>query len=355
MEKNVNRSRRSVVKTVGVGTAGGLAALAGCLGREDSEPGDWTIGTSGEETATHASGVAFSSTVSEQSDNIEMSAQTTGGTTANNRLIDEGQIDIAQSTHNLLWRANQGREPYTDPEIEKTICQTFSYMTLDIFLVKRDIDDLSDVSTIADLPRDGSVDLSFGPRGTSAYDAASDGMSILGINEDEAFNMNAMGLGDQASAMNEGRLDVCTVYTANQETLIGWIEQLDAQTEIDVLEWDISQSEAQEAEEPVAVSDVSGDVWNQDVSSNTFTALPLGYMTAIPAEIDNDLVYEYVEILMDNNEEVRGASAVLAQHGPDFATEWLQPNGVPVHPGAEEYYRDNDMWDDELTSLDDFE
>lgn len=366
--------RRSVVKAIGGGTTAGILGLAGCTeseggdgnGGDDSDGGDgnggdgedsvsWVIGTSGEETATHASGVAFSNVVSENSDRIEMSAQTTGGTTANNRLLDDEEVDIAQSTHNLLWRANQDLGPYSDPPIEKTLCQTFSYMTLDIFLVKRqEADDLEGVSQVADLPE--GTNLSFGPRGTSAWDMANDGLNMLGIEDSqEYFNVSTMGLGDQADAMNDGRIDVCTCYTANQETLIGWIQQLDAQVEIDVLEWGISEDEAREADVPVAVADIPGDVWNQEVSHDPFTGLPLGYTTVIPSDISEDLVYEYTEILMNNVEEVREASAVLERHGPDFATEWLQPEDVPVHPGAEQYYRDNDMWDDSLTTLDEFE
>lgn len=351
-------NRRSVIKTVGAGATVGMLGLAGCSEDGGNGNGDgvsWVIGTSGEETATHASGVAFSSVVSENSDRIEMSAQTTGGTTANNRLIDQGEIDIAQSTHNLLWRANADLGPYSDPPIEKTLCQTFSYMTLDIFLVKRaEAEDLQGVTEVADMPE--GTEISFGPRGTSAWDMAHDGLGLVGIDDpQEYFSVNTMGLGDQADAMNDGRIDVCTCYTANQETLIGWIQQLDAQVEIDVLEWGISAEEAGQADVPVAVADIPGDVWNQEISHDPFTGLPLGYTTVIPADISEDLVYEYTEILMDNVEDVRSASAVLERHGPDFATEWLQPEGVPVHPGAEQYYRDNDMWDDNLTSLEDFE
>lgn len=368
--------RRSLIKALGAGATVGMLGLAGCSeGGNGNGGGDgngsggnggdgggdggqqsvsWTIGTSGQETATHASGVAFSQVVSENSDRIQMSAQTTGGTTANNRLIDQGQVDIAQSTHNLLWRANGDKEPYADPPIEKTICQTFSYMTLDVFLVKRMDADLGGASTVKDLPEGTTI--SFGPRGTSAFDMLVDGMTILGIdNPTERFDIQTMGFSEQPGAMNDGRIDACVVYTANQQTLIGWIQQLDAQVDIDVLEWGISSEEAKSADVPVSVSEAPADVWNQEISHDPFTVLPLGYTTAIPAEIEADLVYEYVEILMDNKDKVREASAVLSRHGPDFATDWLQPDGVPVHPGAEQYYKDNDMWNDNLTTLEQFE
>lgn len=351
--------RRTVLRATGAGSLGGIAGLAGCIGDGGNGNGDgdaeysWRIGTSGEETATHASGVAFSNVVNEHSDRISMSAQTTGGTTANNRLIDEGEVDIAQSTHNLLWRANQDVPPYDDPPIEKALCHTFSYMTLDVFLTRRDSDELEGVETVADIPEGTRV--SFGPRGTSAYDVLSDGHEILGIDFEDKYEMEFMGLGDQADAMREGRLDVCATYTANSKTLIGWIQELDATTEIDVCEWDISQEEASQAEAPVFVTDIPGDVWEQDIQHDQFTGLPVGYTSVFPAEIDDEAVYEYTKILLENHEQVREAHAVLERHGPDFATEWLQPDGVPVHPGAEEYLKEEDLWRDELTTLDEFE
>lgn len=347
--------RRAFLKVTGAGSLGGIAGLAGCFGGGGDGDAEysWSMGTSGEETATHASGVAFSSVVNENSDRISMSAQTTGGTTANNRLIDQGEVDIAQTTHNLIWRANQDVSPYDDPPIEKTLCHTFSYMTLDVFLTRRDTDELEGVETVADIPEGTRV--SFGPRGTSGFDAAHDGHEILGIDYEDKYEMEFMGLGDQADAMREGRLDVCLTYTANSDVLIGWIQELDATVEVDVLDWDITSEEATQAEAPVLVTEVPGDVWEQDIQHDEFTALPMGYTSVFPAEIDDEAVYEYTQILLENYEQVREAHAVLERHGPDFATEWLQPEGVPVHPGAEEYLKEEDLWRDELTTLDEFE
>ncbi|WP_436348471.1 TAXI family TRAP transporter solute-binding subunit [Natronorubrum sp. FCH18a] len=364
---NKHVDRRSVLKTVGAGATVGMMGLSGCLG-EDNGDGEiegssddaaeegvsWTIGTSGEETATHASGVAFSSIVTDNSDMIEMSAQTTGGTTANNRLIDEREIDIGQTTTDLLWRASHGNPPYDDPPIDLTLCQTFSYMSLDVFLVKRDIDELEDVTTASDLDPDMGLDISFGPRGTSAYDLALDGLSVLGIDGEE-FDPQSMGLGDQAGAMNDGRIDVCVVYTANQQTLIGWIQQLDAQVEIDVLNWEISDEMAEESDTPVSMTEVDADVWNQDISHDPFDAIPMAYTTVIPAAVQSDVVYEYVDVLMENADEVNNAHEVLSSHGPEYGVEWLERDGVPVHPGAQEWFEENDLWDDDLTTVDEYE
>lgn len=360
--------RRTVLKTVPVATVG----LAGCLGSSSGGGGNgsnggssgnsssgggseqqynWRIGTSGEETATHASGVAFSSIINENSDNIQMSAQTTGGTTANPRLIAQGDIDIAQCTAPMVWRANAGRPPYNS--LSTTFTQTFSYMTLDIFLVKRNVDKLSGIKTIEDIPTDGSVRMSWGPRGTSAWDTMADAFILAGINNPEQkFDLQVMGLGDQAGAMRNGRLDIATVYTANTESLVGWIQELGSTTDIDVVRYPFDQKATQKSKKPLDYSVVPASVWNQDISGKEFPALSIGYFTTVPAEIPEQPIYEYTNILMKNKSEVRDASAVLSEFGPKFATKYLVKNGdVPVHPGTERWYRENNLWSDDLTSL----
>jgi len=363
--------RRTVLRATGGGALVGLTGLAGCTGNGDDGNGNgtgngngdddgddgpqysWSIGTSGEETATHASGVAFSSIINEHSDMIEMSAQTTGGTTANNRLVDEGDVDIGQTTHNLIWRANQGLDPYDDPPLEKTLCQMFSYMTLDVFMTRSE--NLEGVETVEDIP-EGTA-MSWGPRGTSGFDIARDGFETLGIDDwEDRYDMEFMGLGDQADAVREGRLDVALTYTANQQVLIGWIQELFATTESEPLEWGLTQEDIDAADVPLALATIeASDVWDDPVQHDSISAIPMGYTSVFPADIPDEAAYEYTKILIENHQQVRDAHAVLERHGPDFATEWLQPDGVPVHPGAEQYLKEEDLWRDDLTTLEEFE
>jgi TRAP-type uncharacterized transport system substrate-binding protein len=47
---------------------------------------------------------------------------------------------------------------------------------------------------------------------------------------------------------------------------------------------------------------------------------------------------------------------VLKGAGPEFAAEFLlRSEDAPVHPGAEKYYKEADLWSDDLTSLSDYQ
>jgi len=317
---------------------------------------DWTMGTSGPETATHASGVAMSEVISEKSDSISMSAQTTGGTAANPRLIAQGDIDVAQSTDWAVARSNSGADPYGEP-VGKTMTQVLPFMTLEYYLVKRE-GELEGVETVSDIPQDGSVSMAFGQRGGTNFFAGLDGFQLSGIEDvQDKYDLQSMSWGDQGSQFADGRLDVMLVYGVSREVLTGWAQEAGAQVDVSVVEWEFSEEDIASSDLPYTYIETPADLWDgQDIRMDSIPAVGVGYQTVFPAEVSEDLGYEFVSTVMEDIDAVREASSVLARAGPDFAQEFLLPAGnAPVHPGAERYYKENDLWKDGLTTLDEYE
>lgn len=370
-----NIDRRTLIKGASIGSVGGVVGLAGCSGNggngenndggngdnDESGNGDapqdsysWSLGTSGQETGTHAVGVAMASMVSENSDILEVSAQTTGGTVTNIRLVDQGDIDMGLTSTTLLWMANNGVTPYVDPPLDATMTQLFSYFTANIFVMKKDTENLSGVETVSDLPEGTSISL--GPRGTSTWDSIRYGLELLGIEYQEKFDVKPISYSDQPAAMREGRIDAAVGYTIN-DLVLGWLQELDSSVEFSILDWGISEDDAEQFEVPLALNqNMSADLFNQDVGvEDTFTAITQGYSPTLPATTSEEAAYEFVSIIMDNHEEVSEAHAALGNLTPEFATEWLMREGVPVHPGAERYFKENDLWNDNFVTVDEYE
>jgi TRAP-type uncharacterized transport system substrate-binding protein len=124
--------RRTILRTLGVGS---VAGLAGCLGGDGgngsggsgngSDGGgsggsggdgntqyNWVIGTSSDGTTAHTSGVAFSEVINEHSNMIQMSAQTTGGTGASLALMAQGENETGTISTVLVDRANRKVAPF---------------------------------------------------------------------------------------------------------------------------------------------------------------------------------------------------------------------------------------------------
>ena len=75
-----------------------------------------------------------------------------------------------------------------------------------------------------------------------------------------------------------------------------------------------------------------------------------------PASTDQKAVYEFTKTILDNSGQVNGFADYLKKLSPEFALEWLlKNNNGPVHPGAEQYYKENDLWTDDLLSLEEYE
>jgi len=357
-------------------SAGALSALglAGCTGDgsdgSDGDGGDgsdggggdggdsvdWTLGTSGPDSATHASGVAMSQVVSDESDRIEMSAQTTQGTAANPRLIDEGDIDIAQSTSWGVERANAGEAPYDDPPLETPLTQVLPFMSIEFYLIKRDVEDLADIETVSDIPQDGSIDMAFGQRGGTNFFAGLDGFNISGIEDvEEKYSLQSLSWGDQRAQLADGRLDIGMGYSISQVTLVGWEQELDATQEIDVVEWEFTEEDVRESGLPYEYLEAPADVWEQPISVDPIPSMGVGYMTIFPETVSDDLTYEFVSLVHDNIDAVREASSVLQGAGPELTGSlMLASDNAPVHPGTERFMREEDLWREELLSLEDY-
>lgn len=351
-----NWNRRTLLKVAG---ASGMGAVAGCtgMGGGSDEEGEWTIGTSGPESATHASGVAMSQIISEESDTINMSAQTTQGTAANPRLMDEGDIDVAQSTAWATTRANAGEEPLGDPPLDMTITQVVPFMTIEYYLIKRDVPELEDIQSVSDIPQDGSISMAFGQRGGSNWYAALDGFALSGIeNVEENYDLQSLSWGDQRAQLSDGRLDIGVGYSISETTLVGWEQELDATQEIDIVEWEFDETDVAESGLPYEYSEAPADVWEQDLTPDSFPGVADAYLTVFPAEIEQELAYEFVTTIHENIETVRSASEVLQAAGREFTEEMLatSPN-APIHPGTEQFLREEDMWRDDFVSLDEYE
>ncbi|WP_080508388.1 TAXI family TRAP transporter solute-binding subunit [Haloparvum sedimenti] len=375
--------RRKFLKATG---ALGIAGIAGCTGGgnggdggdggdEDTEAnggggdteenggGDggsdsvsWTIGTSGPDSATHASGVAMSQVISENSDMIDMSAQTTGGTAANLPLIANGELDIAQSTSWGVVQGNAGNAPYNE-QLSKTMTQVLPFMSIEYFLIKRDVEELSDIETVSDIPQDGSIDMAWGNRGGTNYFAGVDAFELSGIeNPEEKYNISSMDWGSQSAAIRDGRLDICMGYTVSQVTTVGWEQEVDATTDIDVVQWEFDESDIADSGMPYVYLESPADVWEQEISVDQVPSLGVGYETVFPAEISQELAYEFVSVVNDNIDQVRSASAVLEGAGPELTQQLtLASPDAPVHPGAEQFMKEEGLWSDDLTTLEEYE
>lgn len=369
MGQQTKLSRRRVITTAG---AVGVIGLAGCTGGDDGDDatsddgngdnggnggipeGDYVLGTAGEATAVHGGSVGLASEVSSASDILNINARTTPGTSANPRLLDRGEIDIAAGSDLNAWEANQGIGSYEDPVTERTMCQSAATHTVEVFLAKRDTPELEDVEMVTDIPQD--VPMTWGAPGSSGYFYFQYGFEMLGLeNPVENYNLVNMNYGEIADAFRENRVDIGIYLTLSQTNLPGYIQEVESAADMEVIEWDFTEEEMLAADNPFSYAEIDGNLF-ADFRLDSVPALSSVYTTYFPLEFNDDHVYEFLDVAMAQHEEIQQYHATVSGYGPDFAEEWMiQSDYVPIHPGAEQWYVDNDMWDDSWPSIDDYD
>lgn len=347
-------SRREVLAYTG--SLGGVG-LAGCMGEEDGGDGtyEWVIGTSSESSATHGAAVGKSNVLDQHSDMITLNPRTSPGTSSNPRLLEDGQIDVAQGSDVNGWTVNTGRPPHDDPVLSTTLCQTTPWMKIEVFVLKRDTEEFEDITTVDDIPED--VPFNWGPPGTPVFEFLSFGFEVAGYdNPEESFNIVNVEQGDEATAMEEGRMDISWCMTINNQILPGYMQELDARHELDIVAWPWSEDDIQASEVPLSYDEVGQDVLSNDLSVDPFAAIAAVYTTYFKPETPQEAVYEYVDVLMERYEEVQEYHGALGEFGPEYTENWLiKDSNIPVHPGMEEWAKEQDIWNDDLTSVNDFD
>ena len=359
-DENKNAVDRRKLLT-GIGGAG-IVGLAGCLGGDEpdengaggdddagddsDDPTDLVVASGSEGSIGHSSATALQAMLSSESDILRLTAQTSGGQAANLRLYDEGQVDMSGFDNYNYVHAITSEGAFADQPVENIQYQAMTIATIHIYMVARADTDIETYSDLAG--RDvWPLGPGFGTRApTQAF------FEEIGLwDEMEVSNMDA---GDVPGALEEGRLDAIGAYGSNFQTLPGWLQEVDARTDLKLIRMDDEYVETLQGMASIGHESIEAYGWDQDIQADEqpdgmidswLFQMQFGLGTHVPEELG----YELVKLTHEHNESVRNNYGSFPDYdeNPDFATSALIDE-YPVHPGAAEYYQEVDQWDDNL-------
>jgi len=354
--------RRTFLKS-GIG-AGGIALLAGCTGGtdtgEDGGGGTSTggggndeyllrIGSATEGSFTFATAQALARAVNEHSDWLTVSAmESDGSSEVNLRLYDQGEFEAAGTDNlNLEWAYND-EGPFEEDPIDNVPYQGFFYLTAESYFVQpagtglEDTDDMAASDVYAHSP------------GTAVRSLLELLLETHGMWDD--INPLGMSRGDLSGALEEDRIDALAVYSVNNAGLPGWLQELDARHDFELVTMSDSMIQAVE-EAPGLQHQVLDQAvgWEntpamQEVESlNTYVSVSqFVFGPEAPAEV----VHELTRIASEHNDTVRDAnSSYPDQSDPERQMAGLSPDLPPVHEGAVNFWREEGVWEDNSGNL----
>ena len=251
-----------------------------------------------------------------------------GGGITNVMAVEAGKAQFALSNVTAAVDAIAGRPPFDGAAANIRHLATL-YPQVFQFVVAAD----SGIQTVADM-RGRAI--AVGPRGHTGEQASRHVLDVYGLGYDDLSSVNHVGYTDAVSLIKDGHIDAFTVITTIPA---GAVMDTAAGRPIRVLSIPADKLEALKAHNPQYVprtipANTYPEQTEEVTTFGTFTHL------IARADVPDDVVYGLLAALVARRADL--AAIVKAMDGvtpADLAT----PVGVPFHPGAERFWRDQGL------------
>ncbi|WP_254525877.1 TAXI family TRAP transporter solute-binding subunit [Natrinema caseinilyticum] len=339
-------NRRHFIKAAGVA---GVAGLAGCIGggnggssNVDSDATEWSFGITREGTIGYVKATGWARVFDEADTDISLTLNTTGGSEEAYRLTAAGDNHITRGTSAMgMASYNEESRPGANFGGESAIPtvpqQVMAVSDLRPFWVTLD----DSIQSIEDL------------EGKTVHNGAAGSRFVGAIPFDSVGMLSNMELvqGDWSDipfALEEGRVDAAYCYVmASGTSLPGWAEQLANQDSLRVLPFSDSQYSTFEEDPYLNVREVPvNEVFPFETNVDTVKSPTSQYQWYVHPDLSNENVKEFCEISFNNVSQLQEVHDALGLFNEEYAVSGMTKS--PVHPGAVEWYKENDLWNDDL-------
>lgn len=290
------------------------------------------IGTGGTGGVFFPYGGGLARIVTAKMPNAEMTAEVTGGSVDNMKLINSGEADVGMTTVDSAYDAFNGTDVYKDTGKIPACAIAVLYQSYIHIVALAD----SNITTVADMK---GKRISVGSAGSSTEGAADRILDVNGVDPRRDITRDNLSVAESVAAMKDRKIDA-----------FFWIGGLPTAAVTDLM-----------ATPNLRVNFIPGDTSIQPLRAKygplyTPFALPRAVYSGLPgdvpgigignilfvnADMDQGLVGELLKTVFDNLEEVRQIhpeARGLSLEGAAVQTS------IPFHPGAIKYFQEKGVW-----------
>lgn len=333
-----NSTRRKALTAIGAASTFGLAGCLDSLNELGGGGGDTIqMRTSTEDTAAYQLSQGIAAVADEHGD-FNVDARPSDGALQSMRLLDNGTADIAYTDSLNAWEIVNEVGEYEENPLENEIQSVFWYYDIQGGLTARDRDT---AESVTDLP---GLSVNPNPVGTAMR-------TQMEAQLEHAIDLNdydelALSYGEEGAALSEGTADVVSDIRINTALTPSYVEeQYSINDNAWLLTWPDEVIESIEGDERpltggyISAEDAPGPNYgDRDEEYWTFTV----YNTFVKADMDEDVVYDLLELIVDNLDEVAEYHA-LAEDWEDveaLAEPAADIPDVDMHSGAQSFFED---------------
>lgn len=271
-------------------------------------------------------GAAIAQAINEN-ESFSVNTQSTGGSIANMRMADSGEVELFLSASNTAYAGFTGEDPFEAP-IEHLRSIMSLYPETFQFIVRKD----SGLETLDDLK---GKRIAVGAPGSGTERTGKLMLEAHGITYDD-ITVEFLGFGEAVTALQDNAIDVAVVGSGIPTAAV---VEASSSMEINLLQVDKERFEKFTENEPFVITNtIPGGTYpgvDKDVVTVSSPALLLTSLNRSEEEI-----YVITKTIFENLNIVQAAHV---QGGNVTLETILDGISVPLHPGAVKYFEEQGM------------
>ena len=319
-----------------------LLLTAGCSDDSNSADGGGTsgggapvefvsIGTAPQGGVFYTVGAAIGDVLAQQKADTGwrgVTAESTGGTLENLRLLDSGDVQIGMANSTITYFAVKGEGGFKKPHEVKAVMTLFPLIAT--FVTKED----SGIKTIQDLKGKRVV---VGPEGAGFEYFIRPILDAHGLSYDD-FDDNYASMGQSVGFLQDGSVDATFIGGGLKAPAI---TNADSTMDIFLVPYGTEERQKLIADLP-SFSPAKIPAGTYRNHPEEFNGLNVGSAHLIVrADADEDFVYSVTKMIWENR------AAIAEKHAAARAINEknvIRETGTDFHPGAIRFYKEADIW-----------
>ncbi len=285
------------------------------------------LATGGNTGTYYAYGMAMGPILAEKT-GIKFDVQSTGASKANIQSIQLDEADMAVVQNDVMYYAYTGTDLFQGAQTQDFAALAVLYPELCQIIATKE----SGIKTVADLK---GKNVSVGDAGSGVEFNARQILEIYGIDMDKDIQKQNLGFGPSADALKDGKIDAFFCVAGIPTTAI---TDLAMAKDITVV--------AVEDDKFADLSEKYGFYTQQIVPKETYNGMTEDVKTVavmatyiVDKDLSTDDVYNITKAIFENKDEIAKAHVKGLELDVNKAVEGI-PAEVPLHPGAEQYYKE---------------
>jgi TRAP transporter TAXI family solute receptor len=272
---------------------------------------------------------ALSQLINKHLPGINASPTPSAGTPENLRNLGSGSVDIALALPDYLHLAYNGEGPFSGPKKMSNLRSFYNTYSFPLHIM---VQARSDIKAIKDLK---GKKIGTGVPGAGERDLTLRVLEAYGLTEKDV-RLSPLSVGERCSALGDGKVDCSFVLTGITSAAI---QELTTTKSIRYLSIGADQMNAINKKYPFYTKGSIPANTLKGQSEAVSTVIMWGVLTTT-AELDQDLAYNITKLTFENKQELVELNPLSKEISLETATVGLP---VPLHPGAEKYYREKGL------------